>query len=47
MSNLRLADAKFLYGASGMNLDTLARKPFWDREALITIMVPVTALDIF
>ena len=31
MSNLRLADAKFLYGASGMNLDILARKPFWDR----------------
>lgn len=31
ISNLQLANAKFLYGASGMNLDILARKPFWDR----------------
>lgn len=31
VSNLRLADAKFLYGTTGMVLDILARKPFWDR----------------
>lgn len=30
-SNLRLAKAKFLYGCIGMNLDILARQPFWDR----------------
>ena len=29
-SNLRLANAKFLYGCSGMNLDILARGPLWD-----------------
>ena len=32
ISNLRLADAKFLHGTSGMTLDILARKPFWDRN---------------
>lgn len=29
-SNLNLADAKFLYGCSGLNLDILARGPLWD-----------------
>ncbi|MEG1548673.1 MAG: aminopeptidase P family protein [Clostridia bacterium] len=29
-SMLNLAAAKFLYGCSGMNLDILARAPFWD-----------------
>lgn len=32
MSNLRLADAKFLYGTTGMTLDMLARQPFWDNN---------------
>ncbi len=32
MSNLRLADAKFLEGCTGMTLDMLARKPFWDNN---------------
>lgn len=32
ISNLRLADAKFLHGTTGMTLDVLARKPFWDRN---------------
>lgn len=31
MSNLRLANAKFLYGCTGLVLDILARQPFWDR----------------
>ena len=31
VSNLRLGDAKFLKGCSGVALDILARKPFWDR----------------
>ena len=31
MSNLRLANAKFLKGCTGMNLDVLARQPFWER----------------
>lgn len=31
ISNLQLASAKFLEGCNGMNLDILARKPFWDR----------------
>lgn len=31
ISNLQLASAKFMKGCSGMNLDILARKPFWDR----------------
>lgn len=31
ISNLQLASAKFLKGCNGMNLDILARKPFWDR----------------
>ncbi len=28
-SNLNLADAKFLYGCSGLNLDILSRGPLW------------------
>ncbi len=31
ISNLQLANAKFLKGCCGMTLDILARKPFWDR----------------
>ncbi|MCI9026344.1 MAG: M24 family metallopeptidase [Dorea sp.] len=31
ISNLQLASARFLRGCIGMNLDILARKPFWDR----------------
>ena len=31
MCNLRLADAKFRYGSTGMVLDVLARQPLWDR----------------
>ncbi|APF26163.1 hypothetical protein NPD7_747 [Clostridium sporogenes] len=30
-SNLHLAHATFLYGCNGMNLDILARAPFWNR----------------
>lgn len=30
-SNLRLTRAKFLYGCIGMNLDIVAREPFWKR----------------
>lgn len=29
-SNMKLANAKFLYGACGLNLDILARGPLWD-----------------
>ncbi|MBR4026490.1 MAG: aminopeptidase P family N-terminal domain-containing protein, partial [Lachnospiraceae bacterium] len=29
-SNMNLANAKFLYGCSGMNLDVLARQPLWE-----------------
>ena len=29
-SNLHLANAKFLYGCSGINLDVLARQPLWE-----------------
>lgn len=29
-SNLRLGKAKFMYGCTGLNLDILARQPFWD-----------------
>jgi len=29
-SNLNLANAKFMYGCSGMNLDILARQPLWE-----------------
>lgn len=29
-SNLNLANAKFLYGCSGLNLDILSRGPLWD-----------------
>lgn len=32
MSNLSLASAKFMKGCTGVNLDILARKPFWDRN---------------
>ena len=32
ISHLSLADAKFLKGCTGVNLDILARKPFWDRK---------------
>ncbi len=31
MANLRLAEAKFMKGATGANLDILARQPFWER----------------
>lgn len=31
MSNLRLANAKFMKGCTGLNLDIIARAPFWDR----------------
>lgn len=31
-ANLNLANAKFLYGCSGMNLDVLARQPLWEAE---------------
>lgn len=31
MGNLRLANAKFLYGCRGMNVDYLARGPLWER----------------
>ena len=32
ISNLALANAKFLYGSTGRVLDILSRKPFWDRN---------------
>ena len=32
MSNFHLAKARFLHGVNGMNLDILARAPFWDRN---------------
>lgn len=32
ISNLQLASAKFLEGCTGMVLDILSRKPFWDRN---------------
>ncbi len=31
ISNLRLANVKFLKGCVGLNLDIIARQPFWDR----------------
>lgn len=31
MANLRLANAKFMKGCTGVNLDILARQPFWER----------------
>lgn len=31
MSNLRMADAKFMKGCQGTNLDIIARAPFWER----------------
>ncbi len=32
ISNLSLANAVFMKGCNGINLDTYARKPFWDRH---------------
>ena len=32
ISNLTLSKARFLHGTNGMNLDILARAPFWDRD---------------
>lgn len=32
ISNLNLANARFLKGSSGLTLDYAARKPFWDRS---------------
>ena len=32
ISNLQLGNGKFLEGATGLILDILARKPFWDRD---------------
>lgn len=32
IANLELANAKFLYGCSGRNLDILARQPLWKKE---------------
>ena len=32
MGNLRMANARFLKGCTGQNLDILARQPFWERE---------------
>lgn len=32
ISNLSLANARFLYGCNGVILDAYARKPFWDRH---------------
>lgn len=32
ISNLNLSKARFLHGCNGMNLDILARAPFWDRD---------------
>ena len=32
ISNMQLGSAKFLEGCTGMTLDMLARKPFWDRD---------------
>lgn len=31
-SNIQLSQAKFLYGANGVNLDILARAPFWNHH---------------
>ncbi len=31
-SNLRLANARFLYGCTGLNLDVLSRGPLWDMD---------------
>ncbi|EJO5347124.1 aminopeptidase P family N-terminal domain-containing protein [Clostridium botulinum] len=31
-SNMHLAHGRFLYGCNGMNLDILARAPFWNRN---------------
>ncbi len=31
-AHLNLSSANFLYGVNGMNLDILARKPFWDEK---------------
>lgn len=32
MGHLGLANARFLYGCTGLNLDLMARKPLWDRD---------------
>ena len=32
IANLQLGSARFLHGTTGMVLDILARKPFWDRD---------------
>lgn len=32
MGHMGLANAKFLYGCTGLNLDMMARKPLWDRD---------------
>ena len=32
IANLQLGSARFLYGTTGLVLDILARKPFWDRD---------------
>lgn len=32
ISNLHLGEARFLHGTTGLVLDILARKPFWDRD---------------
>lgn len=32
MGHMGLANAKFLHGCTGMNLDLMARKPLWDRD---------------
>lgn len=32
MCHLGLANTRFLYGCTGMNLDLMARKPLWDRN---------------
>lgn len=32
MGHMGLANAKFLHGCTGINLDMMARKPLWDRE---------------
>lgn len=32
MGHMGLANARFLYGCTGLNLDLMARKPLWDRN---------------
>lgn len=45
-SMLTLANAKFLFGCRGSNLDILAREPLWE-DALIIVVEPDMVLDIF